>query len=206
MELNPTFRDLFIENAPDRAKRCPNATQASNSKSDSTLCLRLEKERIIFHETHVRLTATQKNTKMPQYIFYRPSAFAHFGLYQRYKKIYTIQYKKRIKQFKKGSPIVQSFLTSRASRENLEGFQTRRGWLQNRTWRASRPDVSFMTGRGELPDQTGMASRQDVECFMTRHGGLHERTWRASRLDVSFMTGRGGLQGRTFRIGASRHY
>ncbi|CAB0014492.1 unnamed protein product [Nesidiocoris tenuis] len=63
-----------------------------------------------------------------------------------------------------------------------------------------------MTGRGELPDQTGMASRQDVECFMTRHGGLHERTWRASRLDVSFMTGRGGLQGRTFRIGASRHY
>ncbi|CAA9994247.1 unnamed protein product [Nesidiocoris tenuis] len=61
----------------------------------------------------------------------------------------------------------------------MEGFMIGPGGLQDRNWRASRQEVSFMTGRGGLKRGPG---------------GLQERTWRASKQDVSFMTGRGGLK------------
>ncbi|CAB0020804.1 unnamed protein product, partial [Nesidiocoris tenuis] len=40
---------------------------------------------------------------------------------------------------------------TRASKQNVETFNTRRGGLQDRTWRASRPaEEGFKTGPGGL--------------------------------------------------------
>ncbi|CAB0004158.1 unnamed protein product [Nesidiocoris tenuis] len=89
--------------------------------------------------------------------------------------------------------LLTQYRALQASGQDVEGIKVLCE-LQDRTWRASRLYVSFMTGCGGLQVWTWGSSSQDLEGFKTVRK-LHDRMWRASSLDLGgFKSGPGGLQ------------
>ncbi|CAB0010157.1 unnamed protein product [Nesidiocoris tenuis] len=72
--------------------------------------------------------------------------------------------------------------TWRALRQDLEGIKTIRGLLQGRTWRTSRQDEEAFKSEHELHDRIWRASSPNMS-FMTGRGGHQDNTWRVSRSD-----------------------